>query len=73
MSEERGGGEISRMKSKEWLQWAHTFARFAVDNVNMLFGIPDRPFSLYEGVSGLIMLLNDLKDPDQSRFPCFEY
>lgn len=60
------------IKSNTWLRWAHHFANFAVHNINDLFWIPDHPHSLYEGACGLIVLLNDLKDPDRSRFPCFE-
>ena len=73
LSEQRGGGDTSNAKSNEWLRWAHCFAQFAIENLNTLYGIPDHPYSLYEGVSGLIMLLHDLKDPDNSRFPCFEH
>jgi len=73
LSEQRGGGDTSNAKSNEWLRWGHRFAQFAIENLNTLYGIPDHPYSLYEGVSGLIMLLHDLKDPDNSRFPCFEH
>lgn len=37
---------------------------------------PDRPFSLFEGLAGLICLfldLIDLKDGVEPRFPCFEF
>ena len=63
----------SHIKSYEWLNWAHHFANFAVENLNTLGSIPDRPYSLYEGVGGLICLLDDLKHPNNnSVFPCFD-
>ena len=69
---EQESGDTSNLKSSEWLRWAHHFASFAVENINGLFYVPDRPYSLYEGACGLIMLCHELKDPDNSRFPCFE-
>ncbi|KAL3809527.1 hypothetical protein ACHAXA_001258 [Cyclostephanos tholiformis] len=65
-------GETISDKGDEWIRWAHTFARFGLENVNELFHVPDHPYSLYEGISGFVMLLHDLGDPDNSRFPCFE-
>ena len=59
-------------KADEWLRWAHRFARFGLENANVLFNVPDHPHSLYEGIAGFVMLLRDLGDPDNSRFPCFE-
>ncbi len=62
-----------KSKTTEWLQWAEHFAIFAIEHFDDLKDVPDHPYSLYEGTSGLIMLLHDLaSDPDQSRFPCFE-
>jgi hypothetical protein len=33
--------------------------------------VPDRPFSLFEGLAGTIYFLDDLLRPDQARFPAF--
>ncbi|KAK6621444.1 hypothetical protein RUM44_001251 [Polyplax serrata] len=33
--------------------------------------IPDRPYSLFEGLAGTIYFLNDIQDPMNARFPCF--
>lgn len=33
---------------------------------------PDRPLSLFEGVSGAIYFLVDIQDPKQAKFPAFE-
>ncbi len=66
-----GGGTLSD-EAVEWLRWAHNFARFGLDNANELYQVPDHPYSLYEGISGFVLLLHDLRDPDNSRFPCFE-
>ena len=61
-----------KKKCDEWLLWAHRFARFGLDNMNDLYRVPDHHHSLYEGISGFVVLLHDLGDPDNSRFPCFE-
>lgn len=74
MKQRRGeADETSEDLSDEWLAWATRFAHFAVENIDDLFWVPDRPHSLYEGAAGLAMLLHDLRDPQQSRFPCFEH
>ena len=36
-------------------------------------GKEDRPFSLFEGMAGLSLLLLDLQDPENAVFPCFEF
>ncbi len=33
--------------------------------------LPDRPYSLFEGVAGLLYLLVDLLDPENAKFPAF--
>jgi len=70
----RSGETMSsgKKKSDEWLLWAHRFARFGLENANELHRVPDHPHSLYEGIAGFAVLLHDLGDPDNSRFPCFE-
>jgi lantibiotic modifying enzyme len=59
----------------DWLRHAYTYVNFALDNIDELKSIPDRPYSLYEGLAGLVCFLLDLvgqRDGTQSRFPCFE-
>ncbi|TWW71441.1 LanC-like protein 2 [Takifugu flavidus] len=34
--------------------------------------IPDRPYSLFEGMAGTILYLSELADPQNSCFPAFE-
>lgn len=63
---------IAATTDGKWLSWAHHFAKFAAGHVRELYSVPDRPCSLYEGAAGLVMLLHDLKRPDDARFPCFE-
>ena len=46
---------------------------FAIDNFDDLAPIPDRPYSLFEGMAGLVTLLLDLQDPENAMFPCFEF
>jgi hypothetical protein len=58
-----------------WLRYAYTYANFALDNFDELEKIPDRPYSLFEGLAGLVCFLLDLvgqKDGAQSHFPCYE-
>jgi len=52
---------------------ARNFASYAIDNLAALANIPDRPHSLYEGMTGLATLLLDLQDPEKAMFPCFEF
>ena len=35
--------------------------------------VPDRPFSLFEGLAGTIHYLDDLLEPDRARFPAFVF
>lgn len=58
--------------SDEWLCWAHHFVKFAMDHSDELYCVPDHPYSMYEGISGLIILLHDLKDPINAHLPCYE-
>ena len=60
----------------KWLRYAYVFANYALDHMDELELNPDRPFSLFEGLAGLICLfldLIDLKDGVEPRFPCFEF
>lgn len=56
-----------------WMQRGKSFAHFALDHLNELEMIPDRPYSLYEGVAALAVLLLDLCCPETSAFPLFEF
>ena len=61
---------------EQWLQYACAYANFALDRLEELEGIPDRPYSLYEGLGGLVCLLLGLAEGGKdvnSRFPCFEF
>ncbi|CAG9803386.1 unnamed protein product [Chironomus riparius] len=52
------------------LHRAQKFAEFLVDEEFLSEARePDRPFSLFEGISGTICYLLDLLDPDHSEFP----
>lgn len=64
------GGVVS---NDEFLLMAQHFANFAIHRLADLAHVPDRPYSLYEGLAGLAALLLDLYNPDKSRFPCFEF
>jgi hypothetical protein len=58
-----------------WLKRALLFGSFALDKLPELENIPDRPYSLYEGLGGLCSLLLDLSDLDRIcnyGFPLFE-
>ncbi|XP_032831362.2 lanC-like protein 2 isoform X1 [Petromyzon marinus] len=48
------------------------FAEWCLDYGKHGCRIPDRPFSLFEGMAGTIHFLVDMLRPDTSRFPAFE-
>jgi len=48
---------------------AVNFAVFALENLEALEKVPDRPYSLFEGLAGLSSLLIDLCDPEHAEFP----
>jgi lantibiotic modifying enzyme len=55
-----------------YVRKARYFADFALDHLNELEVLPDRPSSLYEGLAGLCCLLIDLLlPPEEARFPLF--
>jgi hypothetical protein len=55
-----------------YLRKARYFADFALDRLDELEGMPDRPYSLYEGLGGLSYLFIDLLlPPEEARFPLF--
>ena len=48
----------------------------ALDHLDELKSVPDRPYSLYEGLAGLVCLLISLVDHNKekrSALPCFEF
>ena len=47
------------------------FAKFAIDHLDELEGVPDAPYSLYEGMAALCALVMDLANPSQSHFPMY--
>lgn len=61
--------------SSKWINATYEYANFALDHLSELETTPDRPFSLFEGVTGLSCLLLALleggKGPN-SKFPLFE-
>ena len=63
--------------SEKFLNLAYSYANFALDNLEELEGIPERPYSLYEGLAGLVCLLLSLVETEygvkSSMFPCFEF
>ena len=65
---------IGRTSNDEiWIQRAKSFAQFALDHFQELEGVPDRPFSLFEGCAALAVLLLDLCNPEESAFPLYEF
>ena len=62
-------------ETKRYVQMARNFASFAIENLNALERVPDRPYSLYEGMAGLVTLLIDLQASilRSSQVPCFEF
>mgnify|MGYP000632454860 CR=1 FL=1 len=61
---------------KQWFNHACVYANYALDNLEELESIPDRPYSLYEGLGGLCCLLLGLVEEGKgvnSKFPCFEF
>jgi lantibiotic modifying enzyme len=61
----------SNLHSSEWLAMAINFAVFALEKLDELKDVPDRPYSLFEGMAGLSSLLIDLCEPDVAEFPLF--
>ena len=52
---------------------AKYFANFALMHLAVLENVPDEPYSLYEGLSGLCCLAMDLSCPERARFPLYEF
>ncbi|KAB0379030.1 hypothetical protein FD755_010608, partial [Muntiacus reevesi] len=54
------------------LMQAHKFAEWCLDYGAHGCRIPDRPYSLFEGMAGTVHFLSDILAPEASRFPAFE-
>ncbi|KAM4027678.1 lanC-like protein 2 [Anomaloglossus baeobatrachus] len=59
-------------QDKKYLYRACKFAEWCLDYGTHGCRIPDRPYSLFEGMAGTIHFLSDLMAPETSRFPAFE-
>ena len=60
------------LKSK-YLHRAQMFAEFMLtEEFNKYARRPDKPYSLYEGLSGTVCFLVDLIQPDKAMFPFFD-
>ena len=57
---------------EEYLKKAKRFCNFVCDYGKHQCRTPDRPFSLFEGMSGTVYFLDDMeKNLEDARFPCF--
>ncbi|XP_071400523.1 lanC-like protein 2 [Centroberyx affinis] len=59
-------------QDKKYLYRACKFAEWCLDYGTHGCRIPDRPYSLFEGMAGAIHYLSELANPEASRFPAFE-
>ncbi|XP_051839953.1 lanC-like protein 2 [Antechinus flavipes] len=59
-------------QDKKYLYRACKFAEWCLDYGAHGCRIPDRPYSLFEGMGGAIHFLSDILVPETSRFPAFE-
>ncbi|KAL4000669.1 SH3 domain and tetratricopeptide repeat-containing protein [Sarotherodon galilaeus] len=59
-------------KEKKYLHRACKFAEWCLDYGTHGCRIPDRPYSLFEGMAGAIHYLSELENPEASCFPAFE-
>ncbi|KAK7117987.1 hypothetical protein R3I94_021734 [Phoxinus phoxinus] len=57
---------------KKYLYRACKFAEWCLDYGKHGCRIPDRPYSLFEGMAGAVHYLSDVLQPEGSRFPAFE-
>ncbi|KAJ8277511.1 hypothetical protein GJAV_G00075970 [Gymnothorax javanicus] len=58
-------------QEKKYLYRACKFAEWCLGYGTHGCRIPDRPYSLFEGMAGAIHYLSDLAAPENSRFPAF--
>ncbi|XP_035681798.1 lanC-like protein 2 [Branchiostoma floridae] len=59
-------------KDKVYLYRAVKFAEWCLDYGKHGCRVPDRPFSLFEGLAGAAYFLADVLNPGSARFPAFE-
>ncbi|XP_017334923.1 lanC-like protein 2 isoform X1 [Ictalurus punctatus] len=59
-------------QEQKYLYRACKFAEWCLDYGTHGCRIPDRPYSLFEGMAGAIHFLSDLAQPEGSCFPAFE-
>ncbi|KAK1334751.1 hypothetical protein QTO34_004317 [Cnephaeus nilssonii] len=59
-------------RDRKYLYRACKFAEWCLDYGAHGCRIPDRPYSLFEGMAGAIHFLSDVLAPETSRFPAFE-
>ncbi|KAM6900131.1 lanC-like protein 2 [Xenentodon cancila] len=59
-------------QDKKHLYRACKFAEWCLDYGTHGCRIPDRPYSLFEGMAGTIHYLSEMADPEGSSFPAFE-
>ncbi|XP_027005764.2 lanC-like protein 2 [Tachysurus fulvidraco] len=59
-------------QEQKYLYRACKFAEWCLDYGTHGCRIPDRPYSLFEGMAGAIHFLSDLTQPEASCFPAFE-
>lgn len=71
----RGGGDGHDHVSEQWTNATYEYANFALDHLIDIQDVPDRPYSLYEGMAGLSCLLLALIEGGEgpsSNFPLYE-
>ncbi|XP_058499945.1 lanC-like protein 2 [Solea solea] len=59
-------------QDKKYLYRAYKFAEWCLDYGTHGCRIPDRPYSLFEGMAGTIFYLSEMANPEASSFPAFE-
>ncbi|XP_013811155.1 lanC-like protein 2 isoform X4 [Apteryx mantelli] len=59
-------------QDKKYLYRACKFAEWCLEYGAHGCRIPDRPYSLFEGMAGAIHFLSDISVPETSQFPAFE-
>ncbi|KAL1006341.1 hypothetical protein UPYG_G00071080 [Umbra pygmaea] len=59
-------------QEKKYLYRACKFGEWCLDYGTHGCRIPDRPYSLFEGMAGAIYFLSELTQPESSCFPAFE-
>ncbi|XP_054878742.1 lanC-like protein 2 [Poeciliopsis prolifica] len=59
-------------QEKKYLYRACKFAEWCLDYGTHGCRIPDRPYSLFEGMAGTIHYLSEMANPEASSFPAFE-